>query len=46
VEWGVEVNVTPSFEITTEQPVELIRQLPPEKKRTALAALAGDSAGG
>lgn len=34
----------PSLEITNEQVVELVRNLPPEQKRAALLALAEDAA--
>ncbi len=34
----------PTLELTDEQVMELVRQLPPERKRVALIALAADSA--
>lgn len=35
----------PTLELTDEQVVELVKQLPPERQRAALLALAGDATG-
>jgi hypothetical protein len=35
----------PAVELTTEQVLELVRQLPPEGRRTALIELSSDSTG-
>lgn len=35
----------PAIELTTEQVLELVRQLPPEGRRTAIMALASDGTG-
>ena len=36
----------PSVELTDQQVVDLVKQLPPERKREALVALAQDAAAG
>ena len=35
----------PTLELTTEQVIELVKQLPPDRKREALLALAKDANG-